>query len=248
MKKFLAAVRMIFICVVISLYLIVVGIPVLTYCRLKRNPQLALRLTKLLDRIILFLAGIEVEVEGKEKISGQSGYVYVGNHRSFVDVTAVFLALPGDLRFLAKKEIYKIPLVSFALRTMRIIEVDRSNPEAAAKSIDRAVGEIRSGRSIILFPEGTRSRSPHMLPFKKGAFVLAIKAKAPIVPITLLGMAESLRPDTLFLYPGRVKIVIHDPIKTEALDLEDRTQLLDHARAVIEETWERERDQFSSMR
>ena len=248
MKKVVAAVRMIFICVVISLYLIVVGIPVLTYCRLKRNPQLALRLTKLLDRIILFLAGIHVEVEGKEKISGQGGYVYVGNHRSFVDVTAVFLALPGDLRFLAKKEIYKIPLVSFALRTMGIIEVDRSNPEAAAKSIDRAVGEIRSGRSIILFPEGTRSRSPHMLPFKKGAFVLAIKAKAPIVPITLLGMAELLRPDTLFLYPGRVKIFIHDPIETEALDLENRTQLLDQARAVIEETWERERDQFSSMR
>jgi 1-acyl-sn-glycerol-3-phosphate acyltransferase len=248
MKNLIAAVRMIFICIVISLYLIVVGIPVLTYCRLKGDPRLALRLTKLLDRIILFLAGITIEVEGAEKISNQRGYVYVGNHRSFVDVTATFLVLPGDLRFLAKKEVYKIPLVGFALRTMGIIEVDRSNPDAAAKSIDRAVAEIRSGRSVVLFPEGTRSRNPHLLPFKKGAFVLAIKAKAPVVPITLLGMAELLRPDTLFLYPGRVKILIHEPIATEQLDLEDRTELLDQARGIIEQTWEKEKHQFSSMR
>jgi 1-acyl-sn-glycerol-3-phosphate acyltransferase len=248
MKKLIAAFRLIFICIVISLYLIVVGIPILTFCRIKGDPHIALRLTKLLDHIILFLAGIRVELEGREKISETRGCVYVGNHRSFVDACAALLVLPGDLRFLAKKEIYKIPLVSFALRTMGIIEVDRSNPEASAKSIDRAVAEIQAGRSVVLFPEGTRSRSPHMLPFKKGAFVLAIKAKALVVPITLLGMAELLRPDTLFLFPGKVKIIIHDPIETASLELEDRTELLEKARAVIEQTWESEKDQFSSMR
>lgn len=247
-RKLFAAARMIFICILISLYLIIVGIPVLTYCRLKSDPRLALRLTRLLDRLLLFVAGIHVEVEGKERIRDQRGYVYVGNHRSLVDAAAAFLVLPGDLRFLAKKEIYKIPLVSFALRTMGIIEVDRSDPEAAARSIDRAVGEIQSGRSVILFPEGTRSRTAEMLPFKKGAFVLAIMAKAPLVPVTLLGMAELLQPDTPFLFPGRVKIIIHDPIETANLELDDRNELLERARKIIAETWEMEKGQFSRMR
>jgi len=176
-------------------------------------------------------------VEGTEKVDLGRGNVFVANHRSLIDVCAVFLALPGDLRFLAKKELYKIPLVSFALRTMGIIEVDRTDSEAAARSIDRAVSEIRAGRSVILFPEGTRSRQPHLLPFKKGAFVLAIKAQAPIVPVTLLGMDQALKPDTILLYPSTVRLVIHDPIETAGMTLEDRNWLLEKARATIEETF-----------
>ena len=238
MKKVVAGLRMIFICCFIAAYLVIVGIPLLTYCRLIRNPALGLRYTKLLDRMVLFLAGVTVLVEGREKVDPARGNVYVGNHRSLIDVCAVFLALPGDLRFLAKKELYKIPLVSFALRTMGIIEVDRSDSDAAAKSIDRAVSEIRAGRSVVLFPEGTRSRQPHLLPFKKGAFVLAIKAQAPVVPVTLLGMDQALRPDTILLYPSTVRLIIHDPIETTGMTLDDRNSLLERARTTIEETFE----------
>jgi 1-acyl-sn-glycerol-3-phosphate acyltransferase len=233
MGKWIAAARMIFVCTFLVLYLIVVGIPVLTYCRLISNPALALRLTKLLDRILLFLAGMRLEVIGVEKVPRGRGVVYVGNHRSHTDPAALLLTLPGDLRFLAKKELFRIPLVSFALRTMGMIEVDRSNPEAAADSIDRAVREIREGKSIILFPEGTRSREKSLLPFKKGAFVLAIKANAPIVPVTLIGTDQVLKPDGILLYPGKVQVLIHDPIYTEGLNLEDRDELLEKARRPI---------------
>lgn len=228
---------MLVICGIIILYLIVVGMPALSYCRLIQNPRLGLRLSRVLDRMVLFFAGIHVKVEGREKVPKDRGVVYVSNHRSHVDMAALFLVLPGDLRFLVKKEVFRIPLLSFALRTMDMIKVDRSNKEAAVKSIERAVKELSHGRSIILFPEGTRSRTNEILPFKKGAFVLAIKAGAPIVPVTIVGADQILLPDSILLYPGRVKVVVHDPIFTDGCTLEDRQGLLKEARQTIETTF-----------
>lgn len=238
LKKVVAACRMILGCSVIVVYLTVVGIPVLTYCRLIRNPRLALYLTRVLDCMVMFFVGMTYEVEGLEKLAGRTGgCVYVGNHRSFPDPFVPFRVLPGDIRFLAKKQVFKIPLVGFALRTMGMIEVDRSDPEAAAASIDHAVSEIMAGRCIVLFPEGTRSRVEGMLPFKKGAFVLAIKAQADIVPFTQIGVDRILKPGTLQLYPGRIKMIVHDPIPTKGLTLDDRDELLRRTRAVIEKCY-----------
>jgi 1-acyl-sn-glycerol-3-phosphate acyltransferase len=237
MRKIAAALRMIFICCFIMLYLIIVGLPILIYCKIVNNPRLGLRFAKLLDRMLLFFAELAYQVQGIEKLAVNQGYVYVGNHRSFADVAVVFLVLPGDLRYLAKKELFKIPLVSFALRTLGIIEVDRSDPDEAAKSIDRAVDELKAGRSIILFPEGTRSRLKGMLPFKKGAFVLAIKAQVPVVPFTLIGTDNALKPDTIFLYPAQVKVILHEPIQTKGMSLEDRNDLLERTRQIIESTF-----------
>lgn len=237
MFKMVAAGRMILLCCVIFLYLIIVGIPVLIYCKLINDPTVGIRFAKLLDRILLFLAGLSYEVEGLEKLSTNQGYVYVGNHRSFADVVIVFRIFPGDPRFLAKKELFQIPLVSFALRTLGVIDVDRSDSEAAIKSIDRAVNELKNGRSIILFPEGTRNRKDGMLPFKKGAFVLAIKAHVPIVPFTLLGTDKSIKPDEIYLYPAKVKVIIHDPIETNGMEWNDRNELLERAQSVIENTY-----------
>ncbi|HET6267988.1 MAG TPA: lysophospholipid acyltransferase family protein, partial [Acidobacteriota bacterium] len=214
---------------------------VLIYCRLIGNPKLALSLTKLLDRMVLFLAGIKIKAYGLEKIPGKQGRVYVANHRSHVDGAALFEILPGEIVFLIKKEVFKIPLVSFALRTMGMIEVDRGDHEAATASINRAVSAIQSGHSVILFPEGTRSRQDTILPFKKGAFVLAIKSGADVVPITLIGADALLKPDTLFLYPGEVEIYIHDPIPTAGLVLEDRDSLLAKAQEAVEDKFEEEK-------
>ena len=108
MKKVVAGARMILIWIWIALYLIIIGIPVLTYCRIVSNPSIALRLSKLLARITLWLAGVRIVKEGLEKIKLNRGYVYVLNHRSLVDSIIAFYSLPGDIRFLAKKEIYKI--------------------------------------------------------------------------------------------------------------------------------------------
>jgi 1-acyl-sn-glycerol-3-phosphate acyltransferase len=233
-RKIIAAGRMIFVCSFMAAYLIIVGTPVLTYCRIISDPRLALYLTKVLDRMVLFFAAIRIEVLGLEKLDPHRGSVYVGNHRSHVDGAALFLLIPGDVRFLIKREVFRIPMVSFALRTMGMIEVDRSDPEAAAKSIDRAVSEIQSGRSVILFPEGTRSRTANMLPFKKGAFVLAIKSQAPVVPFTIIDAEDALPPDTILLYGGKVKLIFHDPIETKGMDLEQRQELLEKVQEIVE--------------
>ncbi len=237
MKKWVAGARLIFICIFIALYLVIVGIPVLAYCRIISNPSLALRLSKLLDRMVLGLGGIRTVTEGLEKIDLKRGCVYVLNHRSFADSLVAFHVLPGDLRFLAKKELYKIPLVNFALRTMGMIEVDRSDPEAAAESIDRAVSHLQNGKCVILFPEGTRNRGEGLLPFKKGAFVLAIKAQVPIVPVILTGAHKAIAPDTIFLYPATIRMIVHDPIDTTGMDLEQRNELLELTRSLMEKTY-----------
>jgi 1-acyl-sn-glycerol-3-phosphate acyltransferase len=216
------------------LYLIIIGIPVLTYCRIIKNPKLALYLSRVLAGIVLWIAGIKVVVEGKERVDATKGCVYVANHKSFADSVVLFYALPGELTFLAKKEIYKIPLVSFALRTMDIIEVNRSDPEAAQQSIERAVHYLQKGKCVILFPEGTRNRGEGLLPFKKGAFVLAIKAQVPIVPVVIYGAEKAIAPDTIFLYPATLHISILDPIDTKGMDLEQRGELLDFTRTIIE--------------
>jgi len=234
LKDIFAAVRMIFVCCFMAAYLIVVGIPVLTYCRIVANPRIGLYLTKLLARMILFLGGVRLEITGREKLDPKRGCFYVGNHRSHVDSASIFWAVPAGARFLIKKEVFRIPLVSFALRTMGMIEVDRSNPDAASRSIDRAVAGIQSGTSIILFPEGTRSRRPYVLPFKKGAFVLAIKSQAPIVPFTVIGADRALKPDTILLYGGPVKLIFHDPIETKGMDLGDRQELLERTQKTVE--------------
>lgn len=233
LRNVFASIRMIFICCFMLAY-IIAGIPVLVSCRILRRPWLALYLTKLLDRMILFMGGVRLEVIGAEKLDPKRGCVYVGNHRSHVDSASIFAACPADARFLIKKEVFKIPLVSFALKTMEMIPVDRSNVDAAARSIDLAVSKIQSGISIILFPEGTRSRHPYILPFKKGAFVLAIKAQAPIVPFTVIGADRALKPDTLLLYGGPVKLIFHDPIETRGMELEDRQELLERTQKIVE--------------
>jgi len=230
---------MIFACCFIALYLIIVGIPVLTFCRLVRNPTIAVQLTSLLARMVMFLAGIRVRVKGADLLSKGTGYVFASNHRSFVDGAVAFGLFPGDLRFLIKKEAFKIPLVSFAFKTMGMIEVDRSNAEASAMSIERAVLQLKAGKSVVLFPEGTRNREPGLKVFKKGAFVLAIKAGCPVVPVTMLHTDEALQPDTILLYPTVVEVIIHSPIPTTDLSLDDRNDLLAKVRAIIEETYRR---------
>ena len=225
---------MIFVFCFILVYIVVVGIPVFIYCRIIKNPSLALYLTKVLDRMMLWVGRVRLKCVGLEKLDPNRGYVYVGNHRSHVDAAVVFKTVPGDVRFLIKKEAYQIPLFSIAFTTMGMIKVDRSNPEASAQSIDRAVSVIQSGRSVILFPEGTRSREPRILPFKKGAFVLAIKSQVPVVPFTINGADRALPPDTILLRGGDVELIFHDPIETKGMTLDDREALLAEAQRKVE--------------
>jgi 1-acyl-sn-glycerol-3-phosphate acyltransferase len=160
-------------------------------------------------------------------------YVVMANHLSAVDIWAVFLSVPFPLRFIAKKQLGQIPLFGWAMRAGRFIFIDRQNAAAARRSIDEAAARIGKGCSVVIFPEGTRSRDGRLAPFKKGGFHLAINSGAQIVPVAIRGSREIMPRGSLLIRPGTVDIEIGEPIPTTGLGAGDREALLDQVHARI---------------
>lgn len=182
---------------------------------------------------ILWAAGTKVDVNGLENIDFKKSYVFAGNHQSHIDVVAVFSILPLTVRYIAKKELFRIPFFGWAMAASGTIKVDRSNREKALKSIERAGELIKKGVSVILFPEGTRSSDGEIHAFKKGAFVLATKSGVPVVPISISGTRRILEKHSLSLNPGTVKIVISEPIDSSNYKLEEREKFASDVRQVV---------------
>lgn len=171
--------------------------------------------------LILRTSGIRVRVEGLEHVHPGETVIYCSNHPSAMDIPIFFVYLPVQFRFLAKRSLFHLPFLGWHLRRSGHIAVDRGRPREAVKGFDRAARRIREGRSVIMFPEGTRSRTAEMLPFKKGSFYLAILAGVPVVPVTLNGTREVLTPDTYHVRPGQAEMIIHKPIPTVGLTVAD---------------------------
>jgi 1-acyl-sn-glycerol-3-phosphate acyltransferase len=182
---------------------------------------------------ILWAAGIKVQTEGLEKIDLKKSYVFTANHQSHMDVLAVFSILQLTVRYIAKKELFRIPLFGWAMAAAGNIKVDRSNREKAIKSIEQAGESIRKGVSVILFPEGTRSPDGKIHAFKKGAFVLAMKSGVPVVPISISGTRKILKKHSLKLTPGTVKIVVSDPIISSKYKIDEREKFAKEVRQII---------------
>jgi 1-acyl-sn-glycerol-3-phosphate acyltransferase len=185
------------------------------------------------SKSIVWAAGAKIELHGLDKIDFSKSYVFAGNHQSHIDVVSVFSILPLTVRYIAKKELFRIPIFGWAMAASGTIQVDRSNREKAIKSIEQAGESIRNGVSVILFPEGTRSDDGEIHAFKKGAFVLATKSGVPVVPISISGTRKILEKHSLKLKPGTVKIVISDPIESSNYKLEEREKFANDVRQVI---------------
>jgi len=170
---------------------------------------------------------------GLERIAGIGPCVYVANHQSWFDVVALVDVLPGSLRFIAKKELGRVPLFGQALRTAGHIEIDRKNLSSAVSAYQDAAAEVRGGLSAVVFAEGTRSRNGRLQPFKKGPFVLAIVAQVPIVPVYVEGGFGILPKGTIRPRPGQITAHIGSPIPTTGLTYEDREDLSARARAAL---------------
>jgi 1-acyl-sn-glycerol-3-phosphate acyltransferase len=177
-------------------------------------------------RHLLRATGLPVEVTGLERLDPDRPCVFAANHASFVDVWVLLGCLPGSLRFIAKQELLAIPLFGSALRATGQIAVDRQRLEAATQSYAEAARDVRGGRSVIVFVEGTRSRTGRVQELKKGAFVLAIEAGVPLVPVYLLGTHRVLPRGSLWLRRGVVGLVVGEPMSTEGLSYADRDDLL----------------------
>jgi 1-acyl-sn-glycerol-3-phosphate acyltransferase len=199
-----------------------------------RSGDSVLWLARRWARLIGRLAGLEMVLEARATLDPSRPYVFMANHLSTVDIWATLAVLPVPVRMIAKKQLAAIPLLGWAMWAGRFIFIDRQNPAAARRSIERAKDRIRNGHSVLLFPEGTRSRQGSLLPFKKGGFHLAIDAGVPIVPLALRGSREAMPPGSLLLRPGRVRVVMGEPVATAGLAERDRDALMVRVRAEIE--------------
>lgn len=192
---------------------------------------LAWRFAKLQARNLMRLCGVRIRVRGRERL-GAGPYIFAPNHQSHFDIPALLGMLPGTTRFAAKREMFAEPVLGAVLRTMGMIPVDRDDPLA---SIERLNQLKLDGFSAIVFPEGTRSRDGHLLPFKKGAFVAAIYLGVPVVPVVCKGTTRIMpKGKYLSILPGRAELVVLEPIPTAGLTYDDRERLRDMVRERIQ--------------
>ena len=182
---------------------------------------------------LLRAAGVQSEVQGLERLpAGQA--VYVCNHQSNLDPVLVFAKLGKHLRFIAKQELFRIPIFGAALRATGMIPVDRTGSDRDREAIDNAVEAVRSRVSILFFAEGTRDPRGTLRPFKKGAAVLAISAQVPLVPLAVAGTKDVMQKHSLLIHGGRpAELFVGEPITTEGLTLDDRDALTEKAHAAV---------------
>lgn len=185
-------------------------------------------------RWILKAAGTPVILEGAERIPLGVPVVYAANHTSMFDIWALAAALPGSIRFVAKAELTKIPLLGAAMVRAGHVSIERENKTRALDAYRHAADTVRSGVSTVVFPEGTRSRSGELLPFKNAPFGLAIAAGVPVVPLYLGGTFRILPKGGFRLRPAPIRVQVGEPIATAGLTLADRQSLRERARAAIE--------------
>ena len=177
-------------------------------------------------RLALGLSGIKYRVAGAEHIPRNRAVVFCSNHQSNVDPPVLFEALHPRTHILYKAELDAVPLLARAFRVGGFIPVDRRNKEAALRSIEAGAASLRSGNTFLIFPEGTRSRTDELLPFKKGGFIMAIKGQAPILPVAVQGGRDAMRKGSRIVRPVTVSIRVGEPIETAGLTLQDRDALI----------------------
>jgi 1-acyl-sn-glycerol-3-phosphate acyltransferase len=180
--------------------------------------------------LILKTSGIRVSVEGLENTVAGRPTILCVNHQSSMDIPVLLAYLPFQFRFMAKRSLFRYPFMGWHLRRSGHIAVVRDQPGEARKSIEEAILKIREGFPVVVFPEGGRSRTGEVLPFKTGAFRLALLAGVPVTPVTLNGTMAVLKPDTIHVKSGQVEMIIHPPIPTAGLTRDD-------AKALSERVW-----------
>ncbi len=185
------------------------------------------------SRLNAWLTPMFVNVSGRENIEKGRSYVIVSNHQSIYDIFLVYGWLGIDIKWVMKKELGKIPGVGFGSRKVGHIFLDRSNSRVALESLNEAKRRLVNGTSVVIFPEGTRSKTGEVGPFKKGAFKLAIDLGLPILPITIRGTKDILPTGTIDLMPGKATMIVHKPVEIHQYNEESIKLLLDETHDII---------------
>jgi 1-acyl-sn-glycerol-3-phosphate acyltransferase len=217
--------------------------PVVIIARLLRVPlgpkSIYPRCVRIWARAINAAAGVKVVVHGLDEIDYRNGVVFVANHVSWFDIFALAATLP-TCSFVAKAQLRKIPMFGMATEALGIVFLDRENRKQAFASYEQAAKEVKSGRAIVVCPEGTRGKDYHLRPFKKGPFVLAIASQAPIVPTVVHGTIEVMPKGSWRIKGGRVDLHFLAPVMTSGYDYDHRAELMT-------ETWNRMADELQRV-
>jgi 1-acyl-sn-glycerol-3-phosphate acyltransferase len=217
---------------------LVCGILVIVLSFFVRSGNPLHKIGRFWGKSILAGSRVKVSVKGLSNIDLSVPYIYMANHQSNFDIPVLLGHLAVQFRWLAKVELFKIPIFGRAMRKVGYISIDRYDRESAFKSLDVAANKIKSGVSVLIFPEGTRSRDGKIRPFKKGGFVLAIDSGVPIVPVVITGTRAIMPKGKFRIYPGHVSMVIHKPIDTAAYTRETKEALMESVRLVIYDSFE----------
>lgn len=197
--------------------------------------RLAYRLGRLWAYLVLKTVGVRLKVTGLERLDAQRPYIFIANHQSHIDIPVVVQSLPGfQLRWIAKKTLAYVPFFGWALLASRHILIDRADRAAAMASLAKARKKLNAGISVVIFPEGTRGFHGRLGRFKRGAFLLAIKAKTPIVPVTISGSWRILGKKQWRLKSGEIEVFVHEPIAADRAGGKNSEELMQRVRAIIE--------------
>lgn len=218
----------------VAALLVFVAVPVLTVARLINRPALVYPWAFWGVYVWFGLTGIKVRVKGGELLDPKQTYVFIANHRSYLDTGVLFTYLGRRIGVLAKKELLKVPILGYGMGFVNVMAIDRSNRERALQTTSAAAARIRSGVSFGVFAEGTRAKPGELLPFKKGAFYMAVDAGVPIVPVAIKNADVLMGKGTGQLKPGTVEMVILPPVSTQGLSSdEDIKRLVEQVHSMV---------------
>jgi 1-acyl-sn-glycerol-3-phosphate acyltransferase len=216
----------------IAVYTIVLGTASLMGSLVERRGRFAHGCARTWSWLILATTGVSVDVRGLDRLNPARTYIFVSNHQSIYDIPVIFANLPYELRIIAKESLGSFPFLGWHLRRSGHLLVDRKRPDRAG-ILGRWRALVKEGLSLIIFPEGTRSADGRLGPFKAGSFLLAIEAKLPIVPVSVDGTRFVMHKGELTTRPGAVRLTLHPPVETEALDVSAARDLAEQVRGVV---------------
>ena len=230
-------VRTIFVWSCLVLDTLVLGSVVIIAYLFDRSGKTGHRIARRWAKIILWVTGVKVSVEGLERIPKSGSYVFMSNHQGSYDIFALHGHLPFDFKWLAKKELFSIPFFGWTLAAAGYVSIDREGNRDTVRAMNQAAQRIHDGMSVLIFPEGSRSPDGSIQPFKKGGFSLAMKSKVPIVPVSIAGSREIMPKGQKVANPGRIRIRLDAPINTQDYALRDWSLLMRRVAEVIGENF-----------